>query len=223
MRLSFFQVVRVESRAGDWRSMMFSILAAMLFATMAAGRTPGFITQHAPLRFGLVALCIGVIMALESDDGEAGAALAVGPRFRLLARMLPVFVVWALSLVLFLAASRLPSIYFSRLVTEALVLLALTVLIASVGTRLWNHSYSSNSATALAVAFLVSWLLPEGVNPWWIGTEPEPSRVAWYFVGSVAVASALMITKQAYLIELSSARRLHWVRGKGPRGLQSVT
>ncbi len=212
MQLSFLQVVRVESAAADWRSMLHSTLAAMVFAAVAAGRTPGLATQHAPLRFGLVALSVGVVMALENDDGEAGAAFRVGPGTRLFARLMPVGLVWAISLTLVLGVSGIPSSYLARLAIEAAVLMTVAILIAGLGTRLWNPRYASSAAMVLVVAFLVSWLLPKDVNPWWAGSEPEPSRMAWYLVGSLCAAGAYLMTRRASLLELTIAKRLRPMR-----------
>ena len=212
MWLSFLQTIRVEGAAADWRSLLHSTLAAMLFAVVAAGRTPGLATQHAPLRFGLVALSVGVVMALENDDGEAGAAFRVGPGARLFARLLPVGLVWAISLTLALAVSGIPSVYLARLATEAAVLMTVAVLIAGLGTRLWNPHYSSSGAMVFVVVFLVSWLLPENVNPWWAGSDPEPSRMAWYLAGSLCAAAAYLTTRRASLLEFAIARRLRPMR-----------
>lgn len=216
MRLSFFQIVRVEIRGADWRSLLHSVLAAMLFAAVAAGRAPGMATQHAPLRFGFLSLSTGVLLALENDDGEAGAAFRVGPGFRMFARLASVGLVWAVSLAVIVEVSHIPSVYVARLATEAAVMMTVAVLIAGFGIRLWDPGYSIRGAMVLVVAFLVSWLLPDDVNPWWTGIEEEPSKAGWYLAGSLCAVAVYLTTRRANLVEFPLLRRMRLVLRRGP-------
>jgi hypothetical protein len=201
-------LVRVEASAADWRSFMQASSAGAFFAAVGAADLAGLSSQLTALRFSFAALSIGVAMALENTDGEAGMALPIGPGSRIAARLISVSAAWAVSVTLVLTLGNAPTLLADRLITEAIALMTIAVLVASLGMRLWTSHYSVWAAMALATAFLVSWLSPAKIDLWWDGVGSEPSRYPWMLTGVMCALGTGLLVRHASLLELRAARRI---------------
>jgi hypothetical protein len=163
-------------------------------------------------RFGLLALSVGVVMAADIADGEAGSALPVGPRARIGARLVTVGGAAVGATGLIVMFSRVSTGLMGRIFTEAGLLLSVAVLIASIGSRLWVRYYSTRAAVLLPVTFIGSWLVPHDRTPWWSGLGPEPTRVPWFIAMGVSALLAFLITRHAHLLQFPD-----WLRFRRPR------
>lgn len=181
--------------------MTFSILTAIAFALVAAEREPGLATQGTFLRLGFAALSVGVLLALESDEGEAAAAFPINLGYRLAARMTIVGVTWLIALLVVLAISRIQSTFIPRLLVEASVLNLAAILLGVVGSRTLIPQFTTGAALAHSTGFFVTLTLPTELNPWWNGYDPsvEPSMSWWYVVGIVSVLLTLLVVRRSYL------------------------
>ncbi|MGH8870980.1 MAG: hypothetical protein ACRDWS_03290 [Acidimicrobiia bacterium] len=206
----FLQVARVEALVADWKSLPIAILIASAFALSAADREPGLAGQGTLIRMGFAALSVGVLLALENDEGEATAALHVGFGLRLLGRLTTVASVWLLSVVLVLVVSEVPTSVMPRLALEASVLNLIVILFGAIGLRTLIPQYTTGAALAFAGGFLVSMMLPASVSPWWNGVDPvsEPSTSGWFIVGAVVVLLAVLSTRRSTIWTAPSVRRL---------------
>lgn len=204
----FRHLVRVEARAADWRSFMHASAVGALFAAVGAADLAGLSSQLTALRFSFAALSIGVAMAMENTDGEAGMALPVGPGSRLVARLISVSAAYVFSITLVLMLGHAPTLLTGRLIIEAVTLVTIAVLAASLGIRLWTRHYSVWAAMALAAVFLVSWLSPARINLWWDGVGSEPAHYPWILTGLMCALGTVFLASRASLLELRTARRI---------------
>lgn len=206
----FVALLRVEMVAADWRSFLQSATAAAVFAAFGVMNLPELTSHLTALRFSVAALTIGIAMALQNRDGEAGAALAVGAGMRIAARLVSVGSLWVLATALIVTLSDTPSSVTYRLITESVVMATIAVFTASVGMRLWTTHYSNWVGLALSVGFLVSWLLPSEDSPWWNGIGPEPARYPWYLTGLLFGVVACLTLRRNSLLELPTNKGINF-------------
>lgn len=198
MRL--LRLARVEARAADWRSLAVGGLLAIAFALFAAQREPGFSTQQLPIRFALAALGIGLLMAMTEEETEVMSSLPVGLRARMMARFLSVGGVWAGAVLFVLVVGNPPPEWFELFLEEAVAMGLVALFLAGVASRTSIVQISQIGAFLYAAVFLLSWMIPDGLNPWLsVGPEGSPGapEFPWHILAALIALLFILATRSS--------------------------
>ena len=78
-------------------------------------------------------------------------------------------------------------------------MVSIAVLVVAAGSRLVTPDFRMLGALIFTTSFLVSWMLPSHVDPWWTEQHPapEPPVTFWYCLIGTDLFGTAMVTKRA--------------------------